>query len=397
MIEIEFSVMEAGPGDANKLLSLMEAFEKQYNIRVKLTGITWTHGWAEVAKFGVYGHGPDVSSVGTTWIGSLASMQALRPFTPQQVRVLGGAESFFKSSWQTALFPNDPTPWAIPWLGDTLVFYYWQESLEKAGVQDFKAAFATDVALVETLEKLQKSGIDYPLALNVTKMEIILHEAAHWVWNAGGDFISADGKKATFNQPLAMQGWKNYFGLRPFISPKWLGASSASGDSFLKAESAIQLGGPYLTVTDIIDHPDRRRQHMGIALVPGITYVGGASFVIWQYSPRYQEAFELVRFLSSQPTRIPASPFSRELPTRREALNMPSVETNIFHRTYLEAMQTGRSFPTMRLWGAIEEKLIMEISRIWEELFTHPDQDLDACLHKYLDPLAERLNVTLGS
>ncbi len=397
MVEIEFSVMESAPGDAKNLLPLIEAFERQYHIRVKLTGITWTHGWAEIAKFGIYGHGPDVSSVGTTWVSSLASMQALRPFSPQQVRSLGGAESFFEPSWRTGFFPGDPTIWAIPWLGDTLVFYYWKELLEKAGVQDFKTAFATDATLVETLEKLRKNGVAYPLALNVTQMEIILHEAAHWLWSAGGNFTSADGKKVTFTQPAAMQGWKNYFGLRPFISPEWLNVASASGDAFLAGESAIQLGGPYLTIADIIDNPHTRTQHVGIASVPGKAYVGGASFVIWQYSPRYAEAFELVRFLSSQPTCIPASPLSRELPTRREAIHMPSIETNIFHRTYIESMQTGQSFPTMRLWGAIEEKLIAEIAKIWRELLSNPAQDIDECLHRHLDPLAERLNITLGN
>jgi maltose-binding protein MalE len=136
---------------------------------------------------------------------------------------------------------------------------------------------------------------------------------------------------------------------------------------------------------------------MGAVQMPGFTFTGGTSFVVWQYSPRYQEAFELVRFLSSQPTRIPASPHSYELPTRREAMHMTSVENNVFHRAYMQAMQTGRSFPTMRLWGSIEEKLIATISKIWEELFDDPGQDLDACLHRHFDPLAVRLNTLLDN
>jgi len=250
--------------------------------------------------------------------------------------------------------------------------------------------------LVETLGKLRKNGIAYPLSLNITKQDILLHEAAHWIWAAGGNFISADGGQVVFNQSAALQGLKNYFGLQPFISPKWLNTLTASGDSFLAEESAIQMGGPYMYVADLLEHPDLRTEHLGIALAPKTTYVGGASFVIWKYSLYYQEAFELVRFLSSQPTRIPASPLSHELPTRREAINLPSVESDIFHRTYLQAMQTGQSFPTMRLWGAIEEKLVLEISRIWAELFADPNQDLDECLHRHLDPLAARLNTTLG-
>lgn len=397
MVEIDLTVMECSPGDADHLLPLLEAFEKQYHIHVNLTGITWYKGWAEVAKFGIYGHGPDVSTIGTTWIGSLAAMHTLRPFTPQQVRTLGGENAFFESIWKTGFMPNDPTPWAIPWLGDALVLYFWKETLEKAGITDTDGAFKTDAALVETLEKLKKSGCDYPLSINITKQDIILHEAAHWVWNAGGSLVSENGQQVVFNEPLAMQGWKNYFSLQPFISPTLLnGEETAASQYFLQHESAVQVGGPYKTFAEMIAPTGESiEQPMGVAPMPGLTFTGGTSFVIWQYSLHYQEAFELVNFLSSQPARIPASPHSYELPTRREAIHMTSVEGNIFHRTYVQALQTGRSFPTMRLWGSIEEKLIATISKIWEELFDDPDQDLDICLHRHMDPLATRLNVIL--
>jgi len=397
MAEIDFSVMECAPGDANSLLPLMEAFEKQYHIHVNLIGINWVKGWTEIAKFGIYGHGPDVSAIGTTWIGSLAAMHALRSITPQQVLALGGNDAFFESNWKTGFFPNDLTPWAIPWVGDVLVYYYWKDALEKAGIKDAKAAFASDSSLVEMLKKLQKTSCAYPLSINITKQEIILHEAAHWVWNAGGNLVSENGKQVIFNQPEAMQGWKNYFSLQPYISPTLLKGETdtAASEFFLEHQSAVQVGGPYKTFAEMIGHTELKEPPMGVIPMPGFTFTGGTSFVIWQYSAHYQEAFELVRFLSSQPTRIPASPHSYELPIRREAMNMPSVESNIFHRTYIDALQTGRSFPTIRLWGSIEEKLVATIAKIWEELFNDPDQDLDACLHGHFDPLAARLNALL--
>jgi hypothetical protein len=98
MVEIEFSVMEGEPGRSAPLLPLLEAFKKQYNIQVNLTGIPWDKGRAEVAKFGIYGQGPDVSSIGTTWVGSLASMRSLRPYSPSDVRALGSADAFFEST-----------------------------------------------------------------------------------------------------------------------------------------------------------------------------------------------------------------------------------------------------------------------------------------------------------
>jgi ABC-type glycerol-3-phosphate transport system substrate-binding protein len=395
MVEIKFSVMEGSPGDANNLLPLLEAFEKQYHIHVNLTGVTWAQGWAEIAKFAIHGRGPDVSSIGTTWIASLAAMESLRPFTDQQVRAVGGADAFFESSWRAGFLPNSPTPWAIPWLGDPTVIYYWKDTLEKAGIHDFEAAFASNEAVAETLATLQKSGCTYPLALTTTNLSMTLHETAHWIWSAGGDFISPDNRQIAFNQPAAMQGWKNYFSLRRYVSPASATAVSA-GDLFGAGEAAVMFGGTWQGIVGRQINPGWN-ERLGIAQVPGPAYMGGASFVIWEYSLHNYEAFELVRFLSSQPTRIPAAPHDHQLPTRREALYMPSLEKDIFHHAYVQALQNGRDFPSIRLWGAVEDKLVLEISRIWAELFANPDADLDTILCKHLDPLAQRLNVVLGN
>jgi ABC-type glycerol-3-phosphate transport system substrate-binding protein len=248
---------------------------------------------------------------------------------------------------------------------------------------------------VKTLERLSESGYPYPLALTTINTPVTLHEAAHWIWSAGGDFISADSQRVILNQPEAFQGLRDYFSLRRFISPESLG-SAPRGDLFDAGKAAVHFGGPFLGNISRHQHPEWG-ERLGIAPVPGITFAGGSSFVIWQYTLHPNESFELVRFLSSQPTRIPVSPHDQGLPTRREAVNMPSAENDVFHRTYLQSMQTSRSFPTIRLWGSMEDKLIVEISNIWAELFANPDQNLDACLHKHLDPLVQRLNNTMGN
>ncbi len=396
MTEIEFSIMEGNRGDVDNLQPLMEAFEKQSHVHVDLVGITWAQGWAEVAKFGIFGHGPDISSIGTTWVGSLASMQALHPFSPQEICALGGPQAFFDATWKSGLLPNDPTPWAVPWLSDVMVFYYWKDAFEKAGIQNINTAFSSDDALVGTLEKLRESGYAYPLALTTVHNSVIIHEAAHWIWSAGGDFISPDNQQVIFNQPAAMKGWKSYFGLQPFISPASLRVVS-SGDLFngrADGDAAVNLGGPWKGVIGRRMHPEWGKW-LGIAPVPGLSFVGGSSLVIWQYTRHSQEAFDLIRFLCSQPARIPASPHDHELPTRSDAVHMLSAQHDPFDNTYLHALQNGRSFPTIRLWGSVEDKVITEITKIWAELFDDPHQDLDACLHRHFDPLAQRLNMVM--
>jgi multiple sugar transport system substrate-binding protein len=395
MVEIEFSMMVGAPGDADHLLPLLDEFRKQYNIQVNLTDVTWDSGWGEIVKFGIYKRGPDVSTIGTTWIGSLASMQALRPYDDQEIHALGGAEAFFESIWRTGFLQNDPTLWSVPYLGDAMLLYYWKKYLKKAGISDFETAFATDDALAETLGKLQRSGIDYPLAINLKSDSTILHEAAHWVWNAGGDFVSPDGRQVAFTQPPAMQGFRSYFKLRPYISPEFLKIRSTAGP-FNTGKAAVHFAGPWL-VTSFHQNKEQIEDAPNVVAIPGITFTGGCGLVIWQYTLHPREAFELVRFLATQPVHIPKSLVDHQVPVRREAVHMPLMANDDYHRAYLEAIQRGRAFPTMGLWGAIEDKLRAALGNIWIDLFANPNQDLDACIHKHLDPIAQRLNITLGN
>lgn len=391
MREIEFSVMEGYAEESRGLLPLLQEFEKDYHIHVNLVAIPWKTAWAQNVKYGIYGHGPDVSAVGASWIGSLASMQALRPFSPLEVQALGGADTYFESIWHLGQMVNNPVTWAIPWLGDVRVLYYWKDQLAAAGIQDFEEAFQSEATLVENLEKLRQNGYQFPLAITTQAISQIIHEAAYWVWNAGGNFISPDGKRVMFTEPKALQGFKNYFRLLPYVSPQTLSMEPIG--FFLERSSALHISG--LWVPDNVTKTERR-DYLGVARLPGTAYMGGTSLAIWQYTRKYHEAFELIRFLSSQPIFYNQNrSIYSQLPTRREALDAPATQNNSFNHTYLQAFQSGRSFPTLRLWGSIEDKLIPVISRIWGELFADPGQNLDDCLHEHLDPLSERLNNVL--
>jgi multiple sugar transport system substrate-binding protein len=391
MVELELSVLSHDPETTNQLLPLLHAFEIQQHIQVNLLVIPWSKGWTEIAKIGIYAQGPDVSEVGTTWVGSLASMQALRAFTPAEVRSLGGREAFFEAVWRTGILPGDESIWAIPWLSDLLVIYYWREALEKAGIGDLQAAFTDHPALVKTLGKLQENGYPYPLALTTINANRNLHEASCWIWSAGGSLMSPDNRKATFTDEASFNGLRNYFSLQPFVSPETLTVSSPT-ILFENKKVPLLLAGPWYGTVGFSEHPERADQ-IGIAPILRTTYVGGSSFVIWKHTRHERESYELVRFLSSQPIHIPGNPHSVMLPTRREFAHMTFGGSDIFQRTWLDVLQTGQSFPTVRLWGSIEEKLNQVIANIWAELFADPSEDLDGCLHRHLDPLVERLNL----
>src|SRR5512134_1611738 len=107
-----------------QLASLVRDFETQHRVHIRLQSWNWETSWAEIMKVALYGHGPVVSEVGSTWVASLAAMNVLRSFTPMETAAMGKAAAFLPAAWHSGLLPGDPNPAAIPWLSETRAIYY---------------------------------------------------------------------------------------------------------------------------------------------------------------------------------------------------------------------------------------------------------------------------------
>jgi len=396
MIEIELSVLDYASDAAIKLQPLMARFERQNRIHVNLTAIPWSQGWSEIANMAIYRHGADVSEVGTTWISSLASMGALKPFSRYELDALGGAEAFFNSIWQTGILRGDPDEqvWAIPWHAYPIVLYYYRDILEKVGISNIQVAFRDPKNLARTLKKLQGGGMPNPYGMVTTGFRpAILQDAATWVWRAGGDFLSADGTFTTFTQPEVLTGLREYFSLSPYIYlPTDLNQTVA--DTFMARKTAVAQSGPWLGIVHRKGNP-RIAERLGAVPLPGGGYVGGCSLVIWDHTRQVEAAGELLRFLSIQATQVPVLPHAPNLPARKQAL-MDLTARNLFYKVYLETLTNGRTFPATRLWGVVEARLANVFAALWEDLRANPSIDMDECLHRRLDPLAENLDLALN-
>ena len=134
MSDLELSIMARGENLLANLKPLLEQFEAETRIRVHVSMLTWEQGWTELVKMALYGHGPDVSEVGTTWMGNLIAMDGLRPFNMVELYQVGGEKAFQAANWQSGFFVGETNMYAVPWLADTRLIYYRRSWLEKAGI-----------------------------------------------------------------------------------------------------------------------------------------------------------------------------------------------------------------------------------------------------------------------
>ena len=77
-----------------------------------------------------------------------------------------------------------------------------------------------------------------------------------------------------------------------------------------------------------------------------------------------------------------------------DVLSEPPYTTDPHLVVIGEALKAGRAYPSFRRWGLVEERLSMAFDRIWAELLSHPDKDLDTVLEE-LVILSDRLEITL--
>ena len=81
------SIMVRNPSHC--LRSLLAEFEAKQRIRVHLTVMPFAGAWSAMVRMALYEDGPDVSAVGTSWVGDFVRMNALRPYQEAEVRALG--------------------------------------------------------------------------------------------------------------------------------------------------------------------------------------------------------------------------------------------------------------------------------------------------------------------
>lgn len=389
--EIELSIMT---DSAATLGPLLEQFTAETRIAVRLRLLSWDNAWSELGKMARQGHGADVSELGSTWVGDLAGQGVLRPFAEDEIAALGTAAAYLPAAWRGGRLAGDGPVWAIPWLVGARLLFYRRAVLERAGV-DPETAFRTAAALDETLNRLRDAGVEVPWIVPTGQTHTTLLNVASWVWGAGGDFITPDGRQTLFAQPAARTGLRAYFGLGRYLPPAVRHLRGVQPDAqFLShPDTALTISGSWLF--------DMARAasliaELGVALPPGPSFVGGSYLVIWKHTHEPEAAGALVRFLNQPAAQAAYARDTGLLPARREALAEPPFADDPLWQQVITGVKSGRGFPVTRSWGLVEYRLVAAFSALWAETLAHPERDLDATLANHLTPLAQRLDALLS-
>jgi multiple sugar transport system substrate-binding protein len=393
MEEIAFSIGNHGAEGMENLWEMLQKFEQQYGIHVRLDIIPYSSlRWSSLVEAALYHTGPDISEVGNTWVGDLVRMEALRPFQPEEVDEITRGVHYFDVIWQSSTRINQgiKSVYSIPWSSDARAIFYRRDLLERAGI-DEATAFESFAHLEKTLVILKDKGISVPLALPTRRSSMTLHFIASWIWGAGGDFLSPDETNLAFDQPQALEGCKAYYRLMRFLGPEVRDLEEyEADDAFGTGKAAVLLSGFWVPTNDLAAEV---RKNLGAAPMPGIPFVGGGNIVVWRHSRHESAALKFIHFFHTEEAAKLLYP-RFGLPISENGWCNPPFDSDIY-QVFRTAIQKGRGFPTTWLWGLVEKRLTDTLADIWVELLKGPGLSLDAIVEAHLNGLARHLQLTL--
>lgn len=401
MTTIEFSLIPDAETDYQAVSQLMADFKRETGVDVRLKRMEWDNAWPQLISIATQGQGADISHVGSTWVSSLMTMNALRAIPNHLVNKIGGAQSFVHSTWTNVVAEDDRLVYGIPLSAYVYIVAYRKDLLQQAGL-NLVTAFATPAALEESVNRLE--------ALNATEcawlMPVVphpfndfVHMAASWIWSSGGHILDNRGKQVLFNSPAALAGLRSFLTLlRHVPDSDYLGADECMNALLEGTASAVITDARALNAA--VQQKVPNVEKIGAASLMSIPWSGGGSLVIWRhthgYPDRLEAAYKLTEFMARKQTMMDFANTCYTLPSRTDALDELFPPDHVLRPVMLQLISTGRSYRPIALWHRIEHQFGGELGLVAKQVMSDHSLDLDATLREAMDSLAYRLNLTLG-
>jgi multiple sugar transport system substrate-binding protein len=401
MTTIEFSFIPDADSDYEAITRLMTDFKKESGIEVKLKRMEWGNAWPQLIGIATQGQGADISHVGSTWVSSLMTMNALRPIPSHVINKIGGEQSFVHSTWSNVVAEDDHQVYGIPLSAYLYIVAYRKDLLEQTGLNPV-TAFATPIALEETvrcLEKLHATEDTWVMPIVPHPFNDFVHIAVSWIWSSGGHILDNRGKQVLFNSPAALAGLKAFLKLlRRVPNTDYLGSDECMNLLLEGKASAVITDARALN--SAIQSDAHNVENIGAASLLSIPWSGGGSMVVWRhthgYPDRLEATYKLIEFMVRKQTMMDLANSCYTLPSRTDALDELFPPDHVLRQVMLQLISTGRSYRTIALWHRIEHQFGLELGMVAKKLLSDPNVDLDSTIEEAMDSLAYRLNLTLG-
>ncbi len=321
------------------------------DVNIKVTAIPWGAAHDKIATAIAGGQTPDISMIGTTWMGEFAATGALDP-TPDLI----DSSRFFDGAWGSTDVGG--TNYGVPWYVETRVLYY-RTDLVPEPPTDWDG-------LTAMAKAMQAGGAEWGINLQPGQTGA-WQTFMPFAWQAGAQMTNADATEFTIDSPefvAALTKYQSFFtdGLTPMELPE----GSLEPD-FMAGKIGAFISGPWhvgiLTETDAAG-----MANVGLAPLPAgaqqASFIGGANLAVFKDATNRDAAWKFVEWLSQPEVQVQWYKTSNDLPSVASAWDDPAIADDQYLGIFGTQLKTAVAPPSIPNWEQVASVIDTELERL---------------------------------
>lgn len=347
--EIEVWAMGA---EGEALGAFAQSFMDEFpDVTVNVTPVPWDAAHDRIVNAMAGGEVPDVSMVGTTWMGEFATLGGLDP-TPSNI----DGSQFFDGAWGTTVV--DGTSYAVPWYVETRLLYY------RTDIADGAEPPATWDDLKSMAAAMQEAGAEYGISLQPGGTGA-WQTWMPFFWQAGGEIMGEDGSFTLDGEPCvaALTYYDSFF--EEGLTPPAAEDVPVEG-RFANGEIASFISGPWMMT--IVEDAGTDPEAYAVAHQPteeaGTSFVGGSNLAVLADSDNKEAAWAFVEYLSRPDVQAAWYEEVNALPAVQAAWDEEALSGDERLSEFGNQLEDAKAPPSIASW----EQIAAEIDTVIEQV-----------------------------
>ena len=346
--------------EGEKLQAFVKGFEQaNQKATVKVTAVPWEAAHDKLANAIASGKTPDVSLIGTTWMGEFAEAGGLDP-TPKG---LADESDYFPGAWASNVVGD--TAYGVPWYVETRVLYYRSDLAKKAGWSQPPKTWAELKQFATDMKK--KAGDKYGIYLQPGQTGS-WQTVMPFAWSAKAQITNSAGTKYTLDSPQmreALAYYKSFFSQGLATTGTLDAGELESG--FAKNEFGSFISGPW--ETGLVEDAGLSQSQYKLAPLPGKTsspgtsFTGGGDLAVFKDSDNRASAWKLVRWLSQPDVQQKWYETMGDLPAVKSAWTTGKLASDPQLQVFGGQLKSAAAPPSVPTWEQVAAVIDSDVEK----------------------------------
>jgi multiple sugar transport system substrate-binding protein len=343
--------------EGEKLSVLADAFMADNpDAKVTVTPVPWDGAHNKLAAAIAGQETPDVTMLGTTWVGEFAKTGALDVVPPDLV----DPADFFPGAWETGIV--DGTSYSVPWYVETRLLFVNKAVAEKAGVTE---APKTWDELTQAVTDLQaKGGARWGTYLQPGQTGA-WQTVMPFVWQNGGDIH--DGQDFVLDSPQVVEALEYY---RSFydsgLSPRDRLREGETEPKLLSGEVGSFVSGPWHI--GLLDELGGEGKYELWPMPAGsgdfTSFIGGSNMAVFENARNRDGAWKFVSYLMRPEVQVQWYRTVSDLPAVQAAWDDGALADDPLLSVFGDQLDKAKAPPAIPTWEQIAAGVDTELEKV---------------------------------